>query len=171
MVDNSTHLASSMVVPDGHHGVLAVLLHGGGVIRMLGDEVDREVDGHVHQLSNREVWVSELLKGFGLYYSGYGVQSIDTPFQILGLLEVVESHYWVAVGVSVSQLEASCGERAEDLLQDEAAPEVGVLQLLHGFHSPGYGFRRSLLRWDCAQLSRLQELKLARYKCTFSPQE
>jgi hypothetical protein len=96
-------MASAMVMPDGDHCVSAKLLHGCAVICVLGYQVYvccyTHVEHHFHWISTTiEGKISEMVC---LQYSLYGLDPIDTPTEILWVLEVVEGNRGVAIDVSI----------------------------------------------------------------------
>jgi hypothetical protein len=165
-VDDPADLAAAVVVPDGHDGVPAELFQRRGVVIVPGQQVHRESGRHVEQRLHGEVGVREVLEGLGLDDALDDRQAGHAAAEVLGVREVVERHRRVVVGVAVAELEVARGQRAEDLLQDEAAAESRVVELPHRLRGARDGLRRALLRGHGGQLPRLQERRQFSESCT-----
>eukprot|EP01018_Ginkgo_biloba_P017002 Gb_31770 [translate_table: standard] len=59
------------------------------------------MDGHVPELSHGHVRVHETHKVFRLYHFLYGLYSVHAPFQITGMLKVVECYRRIVFNVGV----------------------------------------------------------------------
>lgn len=125
---------------------------------MLGKQIHRKILGDVQQAGRGEVGIREFREGVGRDDALDGPDAADAAQEVLGLLEVVEGHGGVRVGVPRPELEVARRERADDLLEDEAALEVGVGEAVHGLDGFGYRFRSPLLRRDRRQLARLRKV-------------
>jgi hypothetical protein len=156
-VNDPADLATAVVVPDGHDGVLAVLLQRLGVVVVPGPQVDRVGGRHVEQRLDGEVGVREVLEGLGLDDALDNRQPGHAAAEVLRVREVVERHRRVVVGVAVAQLQVARGQRADDLLQDEASAEGRLVELAHRLRRARDGLRRALLRGHRGQLPSLRK--------------
>lgn len=116
-VDHSPHLASAVVMPNGQHRVLAVLIEVGGVVGALSRSLVRdEVRRNVNKVIHGEIRIPVLGKCFGLEGSLDGLQALHTDLHILRRGEVVEGDGGILVGVAVLELEVSARQRPGNLL-------------------------------------------------------
>lgn len=118
-VDHLPHLASAVVMPNGQHHVLAVLIEVGGVVGDLSRSlVHDEVRRNVNEVIDGEIRRPVLGECFGLDGSLDGLQALHADRHILRLGEVVEGDGGILVGVAVLELEVSARQRPSDLLHD-----------------------------------------------------
>nr|ACR36433.1 unknown [Zea mays] len=143
-------------MPDGHDGVPAVLLGRPGVVDVPRQEVDGEVGGVGEDGLRGSVGVGEVGEGPGLDHALDRLDAAHAPLQVLRLLEVVERHRRVRARVGGPQLDVARGDGAQDLLQDESAPERPPVQPPHRLRRALQGLWGSLLRRQRAQLPRLR---------------
>lgn len=108
-----------MVMPYGHHSVSAELLQRLGIVVVLRQHVHGEACGHVEQGLHRYERVLELGERLRLDHPLDGLDASHASSEIFGLLEVVEGDRGVVVGVSILELEMSCGDGSHDFLQEE----------------------------------------------------
>lgn len=117
-------VAPSMVVPNSNHSIPAELLQRFGVICMLGDQID--VGSHAHVEQFLYTWPAAfrvVQEHLCLYDLGHRSHPIDTPLQVLGMLEVVEGNTRVFVDVCAHQIEMTCRQWLGNLLQNKPSPE------------------------------------------------
>jgi hypothetical protein len=155
VVDDGTDLASAVVVPDGHDGVLAVLLRRPRVVDVARQQVDGEVGGVAEDGLDGGVGVGEVGEGPGLDHLLDRLEAVHAPVQVLLLLEVVEGDGRVGARVDGAQLDVPRRHRAQDLLQDEAAPERPPVQPPHRLRRALQRLRRPLPRRQRAELASL----------------
>jgi hypothetical protein len=156
VVHDGADLAPAVVMPDGHDGVPAVLLGRPGVVDVPRQEVDGEVGGVGEDGLRGSVGVGEVGEGPGLDHALDRLDAAHATLQVLRLLEVVERHRRVRARVGGPQLDVARGDGAQDLLQDESAPERPPVQPPHRLRRALQGLWGSLLRRQRAQLPRLR---------------
>ena len=158
-VDDAPDVAAAVVVPDGHHRVPAVLLQRPRVPGVPRQQVHREVcrpggaaEGGVH---GGVVGVGEAREGPRPHHPLDGLDAPRAPLHVPRVPEVVERHGGVGVRVRRPQLDVPRRQRAQHLLQDEAAPERAPVQPPHHLRRAPHRLRRPLLGRHRAQLPRL----------------
>jgi len=159
-VDDFPNLATSVVVPNGHHSVSAELFEREGGIGVFGQQVNGGTRGHVEKHGEWHVGVSEGSECLGFNYLLHRAKPLHAPLQVSGVLEVVEGHWRVLVWIAASELQMPAWNRTHYLLQDEPSPEGCLVQTLHLFYCLSKGLWGPLLWGHPRKLTNLHWNKL-----------